>query len=289
MSRTALRVVPLLALLIASPAAGKPGDPSPRLKESRDRIIDGVGVGQNLDAPLPLDATFRDEAGAEVRLGDYFGDRPVIVTLVYYNCPMLCTIELNGVLKSLKGVSYDIGRQVEVVTISIDPTETPELAGRKKAAYVRRYGRPGAAAGWHFLTGEEASIRRVAEAIDFRYRLNPETKQYAHGAGFVVATPSGRISRYFYGVQYPPRDLKLAVTEAAGGKIGSPIERLMLLCYHYDPRSGRYTFAVMNALKVLGAATVLSLGTFMVVMFRRDLSRRGADPDGGAAAIGPVS
>lgn len=229
-----------------------------------------VGFDQHLDAQVPVDLPFRDEMGRTVTLAQYLGKKPVILTLVYYNCPMLCTIELNGLVRSLKVVTPSVGRDFEIITVSIHPDETPALASAKKEAYLKRYGRAGAAAGWHFLTGEEPSIRRLAQAMGFRYVYDPKSNQYAHPAGITMLTPRGRIARYLFGIEYPARDLQFGLIDSSSGKIGSPIERLLLICYHYDPATGVYTFAIMNLLRVLGSATVLALATFMLVMFRRD-------------------
>ena len=197
-------------------------------------VASKVGFDQKLDAQVPLDIPLRDEAGKPVRLGDFFGERPVILTLVYYECPMLCNEVLNALTRGLKGLTFDVGDQFEVVTVSIDPAETPELAARKKAGYLRRYGRPGAERGWHFLTGDEGSIRKLAQSVGFRYVYMPESKQYAHAAGIVLLTPRGRVARYFFGISYAPRDLRLGLTEASAGKIGSPIDQMLLFCYQFD-------------------------------------------------------
>lgn len=272
---TALLVLGMTAVAVAGPDSPRPAPPAPQ-----GGMLKAVSFDQNLDAQLPLDLTFRDETGRDVRLGDYFRDRPVIVNLVYYECPMLCTLELNALVRSLKPVSFSPGKEFEIVTVSIDPGETPKLAAAKKRGYLNRYRRPGAESGWHFLTGDETSIRKLADVVGFRYVYDPKSDQYAHPAGIVIATPKGRISRYLYGVEYPPRDVRLGLMEASAGKIGSPIERLLLLCYHYDPSTGKYNLVIMSTLQILGTATVLSLGTFMFVMFRRD--RRKALATGGA-------
>jgi protein SCO1/2 len=183
---------------------------------------------------------------------------------------MLCNEVLNSLLRSLNALAFDVGKEFEVVTVSIDPGETPVLAARKKAAYLKRYGRTGANLGWHFLTGDEASIRRLAGALGFRYVYDPRTDQYAHPAGLAIATPQGRIARYFFGISYPARDLRLGLIEAAAGKIGSPMDQILLMCFHYDPRTGKYNVAIMNAIRFLGCLTLASLGTFLFVMFRRD-------------------
>lgn len=229
-----------------------------------------VGFDQNLDAQIPLDLPLRDERGREVKIGDYLGKKPAILNLVYYRCPMLCNEVLNTLLRSLNALSFDVGKEFQVITVSIDPKETPNLAGRKKASYLARYGRKGAAEGWHFLTGDAASVAQLAKIVGFRYAYDAKNDQYAHPAGIMLLTPQGKVSRYLYGISYPARDLQLGLMDAAMRKIGSPIDQLLLLCYHYDPRTGRYNFAVMNVLRILGLATVGSLGTFMLVMLRRD-------------------
>jgi protein SCO1/2 len=256
----------VLALVITTPSFADPLAPA----QARSPLLSKVGFDQNLDAQLPLDVPFRDEAGRAVTLGDYFGRRPVIVNLVYYECPMLCTLELTELARSLKPIAFDPGKDFEIVTVSIDPGEQPALAAAKKQRYLELYGRKQAGAGWHFLTGDETSIHRLAQTVGFRYEYDPKTDQYAHPAGIIMATSEGRISRYFYGLNYPARDLRLGLMEASAGKIGSPIDRLLLICFHYDPSTGKYTFAIMSALRILGVATVLGLGTFMFVMYRRE-------------------
>ena len=232
-----------------------------------------VRFDQNLDGQLPLSATFRDESGREVALGDYFGSRPVVVLPVYFRCPVLCGEELKGLARTLRPMSLEPGVDFDVVAISIDPSDTPAAAAEKKAVVIDRYGRPEAAGGWHFLTGSPESIRRLAETIGFRYVEKPETQQYVHASGLVVATPKGRIARYFFGIDYSVKDLQLALLESSQGKIGSPIGRLLLLCYHYDPTTGRYTFAVVRLLRVIGSATAIILAIYVVFMIRRDRLR----------------
>ena len=239
--------------------------------------LKGVGFDQRLNEQVPLDLLFRDEAGQTVRLGDYIGTaspRPTILALVYYECPMLCTVVLNGLLGSLRALSFNVGEQFNIVTVSFDPTETPSLAAAKKKEYVKRYGRPGATAGWHFLTGEETAIEQLTQAIGFRYTYDPETEQYIHASGIVVLTPQGKIARYFYGIEYAPRDLRLGLVEASANKIGSPIDQVLLFCYHYDPITGKYGLLIMNVIRVAGFATVLSLGTLIVVMLQRDRRKK---------------
>lgn len=229
-----------------------------------------VGVDQRLNNQVPLDLVFRDESGQEVKLGQYFGHRPVILSLVYYDCPMLCTLVLNGLVGSMKALQFDVGREFEVVTISFDPREKPDVAREKKAGYMARYGREGAAQGWHFLTGDEPSITALADAVGFRYAWDEETRQFAHASAIMVLTPEGRVSRYFYGIEYAPRDLKLGLVEASNNKIGSPVDQILLYCYHYDPQTGKYGFAIMNAIRVLGFATFFGLALLIFILKRRE-------------------
>jgi protein SCO1/2 len=237
-------------------------------------VLREVGWDQRLGEPVPLDLTFRDEAGNTVRFGDYLGQKPLILTLNYYECPMLCPLVLDGLLRALRALPFTIGDQFNVVTVSIDPGEAPALAAAKKAHYGRGYGRDGAAAGWHFLTGEETSIRQLTQAVGFRYAYDAAKDQYAHAAGIVVLTPQGRVARYFYGIEFSPRDVRLALIEAAAGTIGSPIDQFLLYCYQYDAATGGYTLAVRRVLRLAGLGTVLGLGGFMLVMFRRERSPR---------------
>lgn len=222
-------------------------------------VLRDVGIDQKLDNHVPLDLAFRDEAGKEVTLGQYFHRKPVVLVLAYYDCPMLCTLVLNGVLHSFEGMKFNIGQDFDVVTVSIDPTETPELANAKKAIYVGLYGRPNAAAGWHFLTGEEPAIRALADAVGFRYNYDPNTRQYVHATGIMVLTPEGRLARYFYGIRYPSGNLRLALVEASQGKIGSPADKLILYCSQYDPATGKYSVLVSRLLKLGALITVFSL------------------------------
>lgn len=258
----------ILALGLAGTTAAHASDAP--VTDGRPAILREVAYEQRLNQQVPLDAVFRDENGREVRLGQYFGSKPVILTLVYYECPMLCTVILNGLVQSLERLTFDAGKEFEIVTVSFNPTETPTLAAAKKENYLERYDRAGAAAGWHFLTGDEASIRRVTEAVGFRYAYDPERKEYAHAAGIVVLTPTGRISRYFYGVEFPPRDLRLGLVEAAESKIGSAVDQLLLYCYHYDPKTGKYGAAVMNVMRLGGLLTVLLLAAFVVLSRLRE-------------------
>jgi protein SCO1/2 len=256
----------VLASILAAPL-------SARGQDSPSTLIRKVGFDQNLDAQVPLDLPFRDEAGKTVRLGDYFGQRPVILTLVYYECPMLCNEVLNGFVRSLRGMSLDAGRDFEIVTVSIDPGEKPALAAAKKRGYLARYRRPGAEHGWHFLTGDESSIRRLTQTVGFRYVYDPKSDQYAHPAGITILTPKGKVSRYLYGIEYPVRFIRLGLSEASAGKVGSPVDQILLLCFHYDPATGKYNFAIMSVVRLLGLLTLGSLATFMFIMFRRDRLR----------------
>jgi protein SCO1/2 len=232
-----------------------------------------VGIDQKLGAALPLDLPFRDDQGRDVRLGDCFGGKPVVLALVYYECPMLCTLVLNGLVSGLDVVSLTAGSDFDVVAVSIDPDETPGLAAAKKREYVARYGRAGSDRGWHFLTGSEAAIRDLAAAAGFRYRYDAATGQYAHAAGIMVATPEGKLARYFYGVEYPPRDLRLGLVEASAGRIGTVVDQLLLFCYQYDPATGTYGAAAFGLLRAGGALTVLALGAYLAAMWRREVRR----------------
>lgn len=280
-----VRVVALAALVagVVASAAGQTGQsipapaaaaPAPR--DVRPAILRNVGIEQRLGQPLPLDAIFQDESGHAVRLGRYFGPRPVVLVLAYYDCPMLCTEVLNGLLASLKTLSFDVGKQFEVVTVSFDPREKPIDAAAKKKPYVDAYGRPGAADGWHFLTGGSGSIERLTKAVGFRYEFDDRIGQYAHAAAIYVATPDGKLSRYFFGIDYAPRDLRLGIIEASEKRIGTPVDQILLYCYHYDPKTGRYGAVVMNMVRVAGAATVLLIAGFLIVMARRERRRTAA-------------
>lgn len=237
--------------------------------------LQDVGVDEHFDAEVPLDLEFKDEDGRTVRLGDYFKpDRPVILTLNYYRCPMLCGLQLNGFLQGLKDLSWMPGDEFEIVTISIDPLETPALATEKKKNYMAQLKREGAGEGWHFLTGGEPNIRAVAETVGFRYAYDEETAQYAHAAALMVLTPEGRIARYLYGIEYPGATLKLALLEAGEGEIGSPFEQLMLYCFHYDSTDRQYTPVAMNIMRVGGGLTVFILATAIGAMWLREARSR---------------
>ena len=228
-----------------------------------------VGLDQHLNQQIPLYLEFRGEDGRVAALSTYFGNKPVILALVYYQCPMLCTQVLNGLLSSLRGMSLESGRDFDVVAVSIDPTEGSALAKRKKEEYLRRYAK--SHAGWHFLTGADSQIKGLARSVGFRYAYDARTGQYAHASGIMVLTPGGKLSRYFYGIDYAPRDLRLGLVEASENKIGSPVDQLLLYCYHYDPKTGKYSAAVMNIVRLGGALTLLALGALLVTFWRREL------------------
>jgi protein SCO1/2 len=234
----------------------------------RPELLKQVSIDQKLNQSIPLNLTFRDENGSSVQLAQFFGKKPVILTLVYYNCPNLCTQVLNGVESGLKELSMDIGEQFDVVTISIDPTESHVLAKVKQEMYVGMYGRAGAAQGWHFLTGDQPQIKQLADAVGFRYAYDPDTKQFAHYSAIMLITPEGRIARYFYGIQYPSRDLRLGLVEASQGKIGTPADQILLFCYHYDPATGKYGLLISHVIQAGGALTVLILGVAILILFR---------------------
>ena len=255
------------ALLLPVPARAQMIDPDQNLGQ-RPELLKDVGIDQKLDDEIPLDLSFRDEHGKTVELAQYFGSKPVILTLVYYNCPMLCTQVLNGLDRSLKLIPMDIGKDFQVLTISIDPSERPVLAEAKQAMYTGMYGRPGAAEGWHFLTGDQPQISQLAQAVGFRYAYDSESKQFAHASVIMILTPEGRLSRYFYGVQYPERDLRLGLEEASQGKISSAVDQILLFCYHYDPHTGRYGLLISRVIQLAGAATVLIGGIFLFFLFR---------------------
>jgi protein SCO1/2 len=234
------------------------------------KALEGVGFDQRLGELLPLDLELRDEDGRGVELGAFFGERPVVLALVYYECPMLCTLVLNGLTGALKGVGLEAGKDFEVVVVSFDPRETPELARAKKAAYLDRYGRPETAPAWHFLTGSPAAIERLTAAAGFRYAWDEAAEQFAHPSGILTATPEGRISRYLFGTDFAPRDLRLALVESAGGRIGTRTDQVLLYCYHYDPATGRYSAAVMNLVRAGALATVASLALVIGVFWRSE-------------------
>jgi protein SCO1/2 len=233
-------------------------------------MVQGVGIDQNLNAQIPLELKFKDETGQTVRLGQYFRQKPVVLALVYYECPGLCDLILNGLSHTMQQISLNVGSDYEVVTVSFDPKDTWQLATAKKANYIEKYNRPGAKEGWHFLTGDQASIKSLTETVGFHYNYDPISKQFAHASAIYVLTPEGKIARYFYGIEYKPRDFRLGLVEASANKIGTPADQVLLFCYHYDPTTGKYGMAVTQVTRVLGTATVLLLGGFVFIMLRRE-------------------
>ena len=265
----------LLAACWSAPAAlAQYAQPpvGPRPTGNSTEVLKQIGIDQRLDNQIPLDLKFRDESGREVRLAEYFAKgRPVALTLVYYECPMLCNQVLNGAVGAFQGLSFTAGEEFEAVTVSFDPREGPELAAREKETYLRRYKREGAERGWHFLTGDKASIDALSEAVGFRYVWDEQSQQFAHASALMVATPQGRLSHYLYGIDYAPKDLRLALVEASEGRIGSPVDALLLFCYHYDPAAGRFA-PVMGVLRAAGVLTVA--GLVGLLLYLRRLSKR---------------
>lgn len=244
----------------------EPGEPA----AARPGLLGKIGIDQRLNEQVPLDLEFVDENGRDVKLREYFGKRPVLLALVYYECPMLCTQVLNGVTGALKVLNFDVGKEFDVVAVSINPREGPGLAAAKKQAYVERYGRPETADGWHFLTGREENIRALANAVGFRYEYDESIKQYAHGAGIELLTPKGVIARYFYGIEYSPRDIRLGIIEASEERIGNAIDSVLLLCYHYDPTTGQYGATVMTMVRIGAVLTMIGFAAFLFVTLRRE-------------------
>jgi len=235
--------------------------------------LEFVGIEQHLDAEVPGDLQFRDELGNTVRLGDYFGHgRPVILNLGYYQCPMLCGELLQGLVGSMKALTFNLGKDFDVVTVSFDPRETVDMAAEKKRDIMKRYGRPNADKGWHFLTGQADQINALTKAVGFQYQFDPKTDQYAHATAIVILTPDRRIAEYFYGVEFSPKDLRLGLVQASQGRIGNIGDQVLLYCYHYDPRTGKYGTVITRVLQLGGLATMLILGTFVFIMFRAERS-----------------
>ena len=263
----------LLAVAPASALAQHEGPARPTAPAAaRPAILDDIGYDQKLGETVPGDIVLRDESGRDVRFADLLGERPVVLTLVYYECPMLCTLTLNGLSGALKTLNFDIGREFDVVTVSFDPRETPALAAAKKKAYLARYGRPGAEQGWRFLTGDAAQIARLTRAVGFRYAWDEKTRQFAHPSGVVLLTPDGRIARYLYGIEYAPKDLRMGLMEASERRIGTAADHAMLFCYQYDPSTGRYGLLTLRLIRAGGVLTVLGIGSFILVMRRKELA-----------------
>ncbi len=254
------------------------GSHSLRAEVTLPPVLQKVKFEQRLDEQVPLHLSFADETGKTVTLNDYFGDKPVILVLAYYRCPMLCTLVLNGLVQGLLDVPFNAGRDFQVVIVSIDPRETPELAAEKKKTYLSRYGRAGADEGWHFLTGAEPAIDRLTSNVGFRYAYDATRDEFAHASGIILLTPRGRISRYFYDVKFPGRDLRLGLVEASEHRIGSPVDQVLLFCFHYDPADGKYGAAVMNFVRLGGVLTLLALASFLAFLWRRERTRRAEVP-----------
>jgi protein SCO1 len=242
---------------------------SVRAEATRPPILNDVGIDQKLNAQIPADLTFKDENGATVQLGQYFGKRPMILALVYYKCPMLCTMVLNDLNRVMGAMPMNIGEQFDILTVSFDPTETPEIAAQKKRQYVHSYGRPHAEEGWHFLTGDADSIKKLTDTVGFRYAWDDKWKQFAHASGIMVITPEGKVSKYFYGVEYSAQDLRLALTEGSNGKISSPSEVILLYCFHYDPATGKYSLMITRFVQLGALLTMGAMGAFWLLMFRQ--------------------
>lgn len=274
-AKSAILIATFLSALLseasafAAPAMSpgeRPGVPASQMPEP----LKQVGYDQRLGEKVPAEALFVDEAGRSVRLGDYFGDRPVVLALAYYECPMLCDLVLQAMVGSFKALKLTPGKDFDVVVVSIDPGESAKLAAEAKTELLSRYGRPETAAGWHFLTGSRTSIQKVASAVGFRYVYMGERDEYAHAAGIVVLTPEGKVSRYLLGVEFAPRDLRLALIESSEGKIGSVVDQVLLYCFHYDPVIGRYSAVTLNIVRLAGALTVVGLVLMVVLMRRRE-------------------
>lgn len=236
-----------------------------------------IAFKQKLNAAVNPELKFRDEYGKEIRLGEYFGKKPIVLLLGYYRCPMLCTLTLNGLTEAMEDMKWSVGREFEIVDVSIDPSETPALALAKKSSYLRRYGRAGAESGWHFLTGDTNAIHDLTEAVGYHYEYDPVSKEYAHPSGLVILTPSGRISRYIFGVTYSARDLFPALQTASARRVGSPIEQFVLVCFHYNPITGKYGPAIMFAVRLGGIVTLLGLAGGIVFAIVRE-KRTGPEP-----------
>ncbi len=269
-AHTIRAVTLILVLVFALPCAAQ---------QTPQQVIQSVRFDQRLNEQVPLDAQFRDEQGNFAPLSSYFQGKPVVLALVYYDCPMLCTLTLNGMLKSMRALKFNAGEDFTVLTVSFDPREGADLAREKRQLYTRQYGRPISKEGWRFLTGEEKDIRRLTDSVGFQYTYDPETKQFAHASGLVLLTPEGKISRYLYGLEYSARDMRLGLVEASQNKIGGLVDQVLLFCYHYDPAAGKYSARVMNIVRLSGIITVMLIVGLVVT-----LSRRSREHEAGAHA-----
>ncbi len=282
-SNTIRRTVRLAALSALAISAWTPlvaqvssyGDKETGQTNAKSQLLDKVGIAQHLNQQLPLNLTFTDDAGKQVQLGDYFGKRPAILALVYYQCPMLCSEELNGLTGALQMVSFRPGKDFDIIIASIDPSEGTDLAAAKKRTYVKRYGHPETADGWHFLTGTQANIDALTKAVGFGYVKIPgpdgKLTQFAHASSIQIVTPQGKLAQYYMGVEYSPKDLRLGLVEASANRIGSPVDNILTYCYHYDPGTNKHSLIVARVVQLGGLVTMFSLGGFMWVMFRRDI------------------
>lgn len=277
MQRSSVRNTLIVSLAAAALACGQ----SPF---GRPSVLQNVGIDQKLNTQIPVNLQFTDETGQRVALSRYFG-KPVVLALVYYQCPSLCNLILEGMLKTFKHVELDAGKDFNIVAVSFDPREKFELAAAKKQRFVEAYDRPSGSQGWHFLTDLNGSSKALADAVGFHYAFDKSTGQFAHASTIIVLTPQGRVAQYFYGIKYPERDVRLSLVGASKEKIGSVTDQILLFCYHYDPAKGKYTLAIMNVLRAAGLSTVLALGVFLTVMLRRDRSAslHGGGPQGPAA------
>lgn len=267
----ALVAVLMVPAAVMAQGMGMPEPPELNPATKKPVILEKVGIDQRIGQQLPLDATFKDDSGRDVRLGEYFGGKkPVVLALAYYECPMLCTQVLNGMVAALKPVSFDAGKDYEVVVLSINPREGPGLAAEKKKTYVEHYGRPGSAQGFHFLTGTDPEIHKVADALGFRYAYDPNIQQYAHGAAIYIVTPTGKVARYLLGLDYAPKDVRYALVEASGERLGTVADQVLLLCYHYDPETGKYGAMTIDAVRIGWVLTVLAFLTYLFVSLRKD-------------------
>ena len=279
MKRTARLALVALLISPAAPlcASGAPGSPPPDAPLPPPPVKD-VGFDQRLGEAIPLDLVFRDEAGEKVRLAQYFGKRPVVLSLVYFNCPMLCGMTTDGLVRSVRALRFEPGTDYEILSVSFDPRDTPEAASEKKRTVMAQYGRKSGPGGWHFLTGDAASIAALTSAVGFRYVWDPEQKQFAHATGITILTPQGHIAKLFFGIEYPAKDLRLALIEASQERIGNVVDQLLLLCFHYDPKAGRYTTTVQNFVRVGGVITLVLLAGFVTIMLRKERANAGRPP-----------
>ena len=267
---TALLLATVVTTAGAQPTAPLSAPPPEGPATAQIPMLRNAGLDQKVDSRVPADLAFVDERGRDVRLGEFFGERPVVLVLAYYECPVLCTQVINGVASSILPLTFDAGREFEVVVVSIDPGETPSMAEAKRTDFIRRYRRAGTEGGVHFLTGREESIAALADAVGFRYAYDPQIDQWAHPAAITVLTPEGRVSRYLFGIEFAPRDLQFALMEAAEERIGTVVDRALLFCYNYDPQTGRYGFAIMTAVRLGGLLTLGGLGAFILITLRRE-------------------